>query len=331
LASERIVLYATMLALFFTASAGQAPIIGGQGDFVFQFEPSRLALPAGTSLNNAHGLVVDPVTSEIILTYEPNHDEDSHCMIRFKPDGMGGVTIGDANALCAGTPHGLRLAQEGSDLFLYHANNDAALHKTTIDGKLVWSISGPPTANPDFLPNKPTWFAAPPGSKYVYMSDGYGSNHVHVYTTDGTYTNTSFGGKGTDPGLFQTCHAINWDARVGKLIVTDRENHRHQYFDMEGGGPAVRYSSMFNNPSLQRPCTHRVAPDGQHATVPALEGPVGILNASNQLVSLVNVSGLLGSQGHLHPHDAIMLPSGDLVVATWAPGHLSYWRKLPKQ
>jgi len=26
-----------------------------------------------------------------------------------------------------------------------------------------------------------------------------------------------------------------------------------------------------------------------------------------------------------------MPPSGDLVVATWAPGRLSYWRKLPKE
>ena len=36
----------------------------------------------------------------------------------------------------------------------------------------------------------------------------------------------------------------------------------------------------------------------------------------------------LGGDGHKHPHDAIFLPSGDMVVATWNPGRLSYWKKL---
>ena len=325
----------TMLAIFIMgapAPTAHAPIIGGYGDFIFQYEPSRLVMPAGTSLNNAHGLVVDPLTNEIILTYEPNHDTDTHCMVRFKPDGTDGVTIGDGTGLCEGTPHGLRLSAEGSDLYLYHANNDATLHKTTLDGKLLWTVKGAPTIDPAFQPNKPTWFAAPPGSKFVYMADGYGSNYVHSYTHDGVYANYSFGGRGTDFGKFQTCHCINYDARVGKIIVTDRENHRHQYFDLNPtGGPQLTFSSVFTTPGLDRPCTHHVAPDGVHAVVPALEGPVGILDSTNALVSLVNVSGLLGNLGHLHPHDAIMLPSGDLVVATWAPGRLSYWRKLPKE
>ena len=131
-----------MLAIFIMgapAPTAHAPIIGGYGDFIFQYEPSRLVMPAGTSLNNAHGLVVDPLTNEIILTYEPNHDTDTHCMVRFKPDGTDGVTIGDGTGLCEGTPHGLRLSAEGSDLYLYHANNDATLHKTTLDGKLLIS------------------------------------------------------------------------------------------------------------------------------------------------------------------------------------------------
>ena len=78
----------------------------------------------------------------------------------------------------------------------------------------------------------------------------------------------------------------------------------------------------------QRPCNLRVAADGVHAVVPALEGPVGILNESNALVSLVDVAGLLGDKGHLHPHDALLMPSGDLIVATWNPGKLSYWKRI---
>lgn len=55
---------------------------------------------------------------------------------------------------------------------------------------------------------------------------------------------------------------------------------------------------------------------------------VAILNQSNHLVSTVDVGRLLKRQRHTHPHDAMLLPSGDLVVATWNPGRLSYWRRL---
>jgi len=64
------------------------------------------------------------------------------------------------------------------------------------------------------------------------------------------------------------------------------------------------------------------------AAVPDLAGPVAILNQDNDIVSVVNVAGLLGHLGHLHPHDAQILSNGDLIVATWNPGRLSYWKKL---
>jgi len=331
-----------MLALSIFASASPveaapfaseaAPIISGYGDFRFQYDPTRLALPDGTQLLNAHGLVLDPRDKSIILTYEPVHpSDDKHCMIKWKPDGTGGVTIGPGEELCAGTPHGLRLSIEDDEYFLYHANNAQSLHKTRMDGSIVWALHGPPTPDPKFLPNKPTWFAAVPGSGRVYMSDGYGSNYIHAYTTKGTYLGYSFGGRGTGDGQFSTCHSINWDARVGQLIVSDRENHRHQFFSTPTdakAAPNVTYESQFTVPELKRPCNLRVASDNKTAVVPALEGPVGILNASNQLVSLVDVGGLLGDQGHKYPHDAMLLPSGDLIVATWNPGRLSYWKRL---
>jgi hypothetical protein len=45
---------------------------------------------------------------------------------------------------------------------------------------------------------------------------------------------------------------------------------------------------------------------------------------------VINVSQLIGKQtGSLHPHDAIFLPNGDIVVGTWNPGAVSYWQRLP--
>ena len=66
--------------------------------------------------------------------------------------------------------------------------------------------------------------------------------------------------------------------------------------------------------------------------VAALEGPVAILDKHNRLVSTIDVSKLIGANtGSLHPHDAIFLPNGDLVVGTWNPGFISYWKRLPPQ
>lgn len=306
------------------------PIIGGQGDFKYEYLPDRLQLPPTVNLQDAHGWVVD-AQSNIILTYVPKAP-DTNCMLRWAPDGSSPVPFGPGAELCAGTPHGLHLAVEDGVEYLYHANNNEVLHKTSLDAKLLWSVQGAPTDDPRFQPNKPTWFATPPGSDYIYMADGYGSNFVHVYSRDGKYAGKSYGGPGTGNGTFQTCHSINFDPRSGKLVVTDRENHRHQYFDFDLHSPnKFDYLSEFTIPELQRPCNMRFDFGKGNAIIPSLEGPVGIVDSSNKLVSLVNVSGLLGDKGHLHPHDATMLPNGDMVVATWNPGKLSYWRRMSQR
>jgi hypothetical protein len=63
--------------------------------------------------------------------------------------------------------------------------------------------------------------------------------------------------------------------------------------------------------------------------VPDLFGPVAVLDSNHTVLSVVNVSVLLAAQQHKHPHDAIFLANGDMVVATWAPGRISYWKLLP--
>lgn len=50
-----------MLALLATllGSPSGAPIIGGSGKFRYQYDPTKLLLPAGSQVLNAHGLVLD--------------------------------------------------------------------------------------------------------------------------------------------------------------------------------------------------------------------------------------------------------------------------------
>lgn len=73
----------------------------------------------------------------------------------------------------------------------------------------------------------------------------------------------------------------------------------------------------------------------QHAggvsVVPDLNGPVAVLDSNHKVLSVINVSVLLAAEQQLHPHDAIFLANGDIVVGTWAPGRVSYWKLLPSE
>ena len=145
---------------------GDDPIIGGQGKFRYQYMPNLLQPPAGASLVNCHGLVTDNLNN-IYLTYQ-NDGKDQNCLVRWNPDGTGGVFMtGENSTLCSGTPHGLKITTEGPnrDQFLYHANNDQKLTKTTLDGTIVWQVNGLfGQATTDY---RPTWFATPPDSDYM--------------------------------------------------------------------------------------------------------------------------------------------------------------------
>ena len=103
---------------------GADPIIGGSGDFRYQYMPDLLKPPAGATLVNCHGLAVDK-DQNIILTYQNDGKTDPHCLIKWNPDGTGGAFASkDTPGLCSGTPHGLKITTEkDGQQFLFHANN----------------------------------------------------------------------------------------------------------------------------------------------------------------------------------------------------------------
>ena len=134
----------------------------------------------------------------IYLTYDNGGSSDKNCLIRWKPDGTEPVYLTGGNStLCSGTAHGLKIAEEGGEVYLYHANNNQKLTKTTLDGTIVWCprslvIRGGDDCvytrqkNGNFgqdpsAPYRPTWFATPDKSEYIYLCDGYGSNNVYVF------------------------------------------------------------------------------------------------------------------------------------------------------
>ena len=80
---------------------------------------------------------------------------------------------------------------------------------------------------------------APTGDFYV--TDGYGANCVHHYNAKGDYV-SSWGGKGKEDGKFATPYKAIIDKRGAEplVLVTDRANHRLQWFTLEGKHVVLR-------------------------------------------------------------------------------------------
>ena len=53
---------------------------------------------------------------------------------------------------------------------------------------------------------------------------------MYPFTRDGKWTGKTYGGTGSTHGKFHTCHAMTWDPRGGQMAVSDRANHRIEYF-----------------------------------------------------------------------------------------------------
>lgn len=329
-------------AAFYVATAVGAdpPIIGGQGDFKYQYMPDLLQPPPGANMVNCHGLAQDD-DNNIYLTYQNDGKTDLNCLIKWKPDGTGAEWMtGGGTKLCSGTPHGLKIAHEQGTQYLYHANNDKKLTKTHLNGSIVWQVTGNFGQDPT-VAYKPTWFAIIPDSDYVYLCDGYGSNNVYVFHINGTFANKTYGGKGgrDEHGKFSTNHGCTWDPRKKNQIgVSDRANSRIEYYEVDPKSPdKFEYKSTTDlRPTMGAgalPCNIRVYPDQDHrAIVPDLSGPVEVLDKDNKVISVVEVAKLLNkTEGTMHPHDAIFLPNGDMVVGAWAPGRITYWKKLPAE
>lgn len=303
--------------------------VGGWENWTYFYDPVLLPLPNSANVEHAHGIYIDNSNS-IIITYKDKEDS-SKCLLKWNVEKYHEtpVFLGPGQSLCEGVPHGLASREDNEEqVVLYHANNNQVIHKTTTDGTIIWSTARAPPNSTDSY--SPTWLAAAPNSPYLYLADGYGSNRIYVfYQSNGTYTGHSFGGVGTDHGKFQTCHSIYWDERIDKMVVSDRENHRLEYFDIHQQDPSVfeySHTSSFV-PHLERLCNLRVNRQSGRGILAALEGTVGIVNAHNELISVVNITKYLGDQGFLHPHDAHLLPNGDFVLVTWNPGQIGYFRR----
>jgi DNA-binding beta-propeller fold protein YncE len=226
-------------------------------------------------LGSTHGGIVQDKAGNVYASM----DGGGSGFLVYKPDGTFVKALGGEDLT---RMHGIAINEEDGEEFIYAAHvSGAEAVKLKLDGTVVWRIpfeefqkSGKYNDKGQL---KPTGIAvAPDGS--VFVADGYGQNWVHKFDKDQKYV-MSFGGKGKEPGQFQTCHGIGLDKRGEKplLLVADRENRRLQHFDLDGKFVKVVAEN------LRRPCS--MSFHGDNVAVAELEARVTILDKDNNEVA----------------------------------------------
>ncbi|MFK7748925.1 MAG: 6-bladed beta-propeller, partial [Kordia sp.] len=232
--------------------------------------------------------------------------------------------------------HGLTLVKEnGTDFLLITDYERHQIIKTTMDGKVVFSIdypleTGKYNSKGDF---KPTETAVTENGD-IYVADGYGNQHILHYNHKGELQNI-FGGRGTENGQFLNAHGIcydNRDAENPSLLISARELNVLKRFDLKGN-----FLEAFNVPGalICRPVIHKkdiyFAVLRSKSAVNSDSGFVLIMNEKNEVVSCPGATSPSYEKNKLnelyqtvrlfqHPHDVCIDNDENMYVAQWNSG-----------
>lgn len=300
----------------------------GHGDFTYTVDKNwGVQDPSKIPVNDCHEMVLDS-KGRILMT--TTGDNNNNIIVYDKS----GKVLTSWGTEFPGA-HGLSIAGEGSDQFLFITDpNTHQVHKTTLDGKIIMTLERPKevdgyTSNDQFLP---TETAIMPNGDF-YVADGYGQNYIIKYNAKGEYL-SHFGGKGEGADKFNCCHGITLDTRDAAnptLLITSRASQEFKRFTLDG-----KHLETIPLPgcSICRPVIH-----GENIyfavivtkTWDSWDGMIAILDVNNKIVSLPGGGLPVYADGNLtppqfdgktfrNPHDVLVDNDGDLYVPQWASG-----------
>jgi hypothetical protein len=286
----------------------------------FEAVEGWLELPAGReTLGPMHGDIAVSVSGEVYVSVET---EGMGVQV-FSPEGEYLRSLERAPA----DLHGFVIRDAGDGEHIYGVSlRGQRFVKMTLEGDVVLEISR------DAIPSK-YWVenrfsqdlgvllsgmdVAPNGD--LYVTDGYSSDYVHRFDSEGNYLET-FGGKAA-PYEFDILHKIAIDTRFDpvRIIATDRANNRVVHLGLDGEFLGVVNDDMLLPAAL--------VIDGDNVIVGELNGRVSILDRDGKVITRVgtNTQEGIGSNGVppeewrpgyvLAPHGVAINADGDLFVS----------------
>ena len=314
------------------AAPPDAPIRMGSGRHTYEWVKGWMKLPAGMkNLGETHGGIVVDEKNQV---YVSTNTENS--LVVFSKEGE---WLGARGKELAGGLHGMTLRKEGGEEFIYAAHlSQHRVVKLKLDGSLVWTIGYPKESG--IYQNEgqyaPTGIAVLPDGSVV-VADGYSTSWLHLFDKEQKYVK-SFGGGGTEPGKFQTCHGLCVDERGEKplLLIADREHGRLQHFTLDG-----TFVRLFDH-DLRRPCLANVVNGDGDVVVPDLAGRVTIFDKEMNLVTQLGDNPDEAKRAEFKvppeqqqdglftaPHGATWDHDGNLYVQDWnVVGRINKLRRL---
>jgi hypothetical protein len=320
-------------------SGSKKPILG-QGEHRYEATHDWGELPSNIQYGNTHGVVEDS-QGRIYVHHTVNAASESHdTMVVF--DGKGKF-IRSWGKDFKGGAHGLHIAKEGKNEFLYLCDTKRALVvKTTLTGEEVFTLGYPeesdaykPDASGARKKYSPTNLALAPNGD-IYVGDGYGSSYINQYDKAGKYIRT-FGGLGSEPGKVSCPHGLFVDTRGSQpvLTVADRTNKRLQHFTLDG-------KHLSFGEGVSSPC-HFHARKGE-VVIPDLDSRVTLLDEKNSVITHLGDSGMDTKTARairtkardafepgkfICPHGACFDHAGNIFVVEWVEvGRVTKLRKV---
>ena len=294
-------------------------------------------LPKGVQWQTTHGVCVD-AAGHVYIKQQGLGGKAVDTVYVFDDKGKFVRSFGKEYH---GGGHGIDIRKEGGTEYLYLTNSwKRNFCKTTLKGEVVWTRTYPTepkkyTKPEQFSPTNVS-FAADGG---FYVSDGYGSNLIHLYDKDAKWVRT-WGGAGNKPGQMNTPHGIWIDDRPGReaqVVVADRANKRLQYFTLEG-----KHVGFVEGLLFPAHCETR----GEVLMVPDLHARVSLFGKGNKVIAHLGddeawrkkaLDGFKMRQTpekcepgrFIHPHDACFDKDGNIFVVEWVQtGRVSLLKKL---